>query len=342
MEPDESQNDTTDGDSGGDRPVDDSNLIITEEAQDLSSIPVEPTIAIDSDVTAEILLEKGDDNTVDTMHQQQQTTNSKGEEQQISSQEPHPLQQEQEQEQQQQQQQQPLAFRKVPVRRLKQEEPVVLPGGGSGLENVSMQFGSLNLSNGEEQPIIPQKLSIEERDQDDRQQQYGQNEKQTLTATTTPVPVPSTAFFTNTSTQADVSSSSSSSSTTAAAAGSTAATIISPEVPSDLVNRGTDASVYNSQSQAQLPIHQQPPTQTQPPVQQYNHQYQSYQQPSQQSFPAHHQHYSNDAQVSSYVPYPSNPVPGNGPIHGFAAPGMTAIPDYYNSDYQRSTVKRKP
>ncbi|KAI8059601.1 hypothetical protein BC940DRAFT_371747 [Gongronella butleri] len=46
-----------------------------------------------------------------------------------------------------------LSFRKVPVRRLKQVEPVVLPGDHSALDNVSMQFGSLNLANGEEHPV---------------------------------------------------------------------------------------------------------------------------------------------------------------------------------------------
>jgi hypothetical protein len=226
-----------------------------------------------------------------------------------------------------QESQQFLAFRKVPVRRLKQDEPVVLPGGASSLENVSLQFGSLNLSNGEEQQtqhIEEDKQEEDEQHQEEQQQPEDDKEIASLEAPgTTPHPVPSSSSAT--------------------------ATTISPQVSSTLVTptKAPDSTVYHQpQPPAQQPTAQQPPAQQptaqqptaqqppaqQPPAQQYQQNFQP--QPQQQ----HSALQSSDAQINPYATYAPNTMSVISQFQGFADPGMVAVPEYYTSDAQRPMV----
>ncbi|KAI8338157.1 hypothetical protein BC941DRAFT_424741 [Chlamydoabsidia padenii] len=279
----------------GDDRHDGNTFNITEETQQVATITMEPPTA-EIDLTGDVLEQAGD-NTVEIVQEQQQhdTIDDESPTKEVQ---PAP------------ELQQAMTFRKVPVRRLKQDEPVVLPGGGgSGLEHVSMQFGSLNLANGEEQPItrhVEEQPITHHVEEQDTQQQDKQSEKETLTASNTPVPAPSKALSIETSTPPNPPS----------------VTTISSQAPSDMNNHTTtsNTNVYNNQSQH--PIHQQIPVQPQ-----YNYQY--HQQPSLQQ----QQQYSTD---TAYVPYTPNPLPVNGQMQNFVNPGMTTMPDYYNSDYQRS------
>ncbi|SAM03958.1 hypothetical protein [Absidia glauca] len=215
-----------------------------------------------------------------------------------------------------QESQQFMAFRKVPVRRLKQDEPVVLPGGASSLENVSLQFGSLNLSNGEEQQtqhIEEDKQEEDDQHQEEQQQPEDDKEIASLEApSATPHPAPSSSSAT--------------------------ATTISPQVSSTLANptKAPDSTVYHQpqppaqQPPAQQPLAQQPPAQ-QPPAQQYQQNFQP--QPQQQ----HSALQSSDAQINPYATYAPNTM-SVGQFQGFADPGMVAVPEYYTSDAQRPIV----
>lgn len=213
-----------------------------------------------------------------------------------------------------QESQQFMAFRKVPVRRLKQDEPVVLPGGASSLENVSLQFGSLNLTNGEEQqtqPIEEDKQEEDEQHPEEQPQPEGDKETVSLEAPATAThPVPSSSSVT--------------------------ATTISPQVSSTPTNptRAPDSTVYHQPQPAQQPPAQQPQN-AQPQTQQYHQNFQPQFQQQQQQQSALQ---PSDAQINPYAPYAPNTMPVIGQFQGFADPGVVAVPDYYTSDAQRPMV----
>ncbi|CAO3607452.1 unnamed protein product [Cunninghamella blakesleeana] len=257
-----------------------------------------------------------------------------------------------------------VGFRKVPIRRLKQAEPVVLPSGSSGLENVSMQFGSLNLANGEEQPIqkrvdhVEKETIIEEvkdngketvkdveiieevvktgqkeevlvQDKKEHIEEHAQKSdisKETTTTTTTLSSTVIDATTTSTTTQASV------------------VTNTTPNVSQQInnntisTNNPNTTNVNNQSKSPDAPVYQ--PTQTQPQpstsfqqsqqqIQPQPVQYQQYQptfQPPQQ----HVTLPSTEAHINPYALYP-NAIPGNGQMHGFVNPSMVSMPDYYNT-----------
>ncbi|CAO3579756.1 unnamed protein product [Absidia cylindrospora] len=219
-----------------------------------------------------------------------------------------------------------VGFRKMTVRRLKQDEPVIFPGGGPGLENVNLQFGSLNLATGEEQPI--------KENEQDEQQQLHQNEEETTEAmsTNTPaitLPTDTPMVITTTTNTPHIQYITSSS-----------ASVNTNTHVSSGFNDPTTVSDVNVRHQAQQQESQQnvpsqpAPRSHQPQIPQYQ---QIFQPPQQ-----HNTVSTTDAQVYPYAAYIPNSIPGNGHLPSFPNSAMGTLPDHYNHDGHNSISNGDP